>query len=310
MTSLLISQPKTASHITPQGHPERPERLIAVADALSQPQFSQLKREIAHTADLSLGTLVHDKSVLNSIQMARPAEGIGQIDGDTFVSPGSLDAAGTALGAAMRALEAVVMGEVDNAFCAIRPPGHHAEAKRPMGFCLLNTIAITARLAQQMYGAERIAIVDFDVHHGNGTQDIFYNDKSVFYASSHQMPLFPGTGTSDETGVGNIFNAPLEANGTGEEMRQAYNDLILPALHNFAPDLILLSAGFDAHKRDPLANLNWTNNDFGWVTGKLMDMADKHCDNRIVSLLEGGYDLEGLAGGVSAHVQMLERGTL
>ncbi len=310
MTSLLISQPKTASHITPQGHPERPERLTAVADALSQPQFSKLKRETARTADLSLGTLVHDKSVLNSIQMARPAEGIGQIDGDTFVSPGSLDAAGTALGAAMRAIEAVIMGEVDNAFCAIRPPGHHAEAKRPMGFCLLNTIAITARLAQQMYGAERIAIVDFDVHHGNGTQDIFYNDKSVFYASSHQMPLFPGTGARDETGVGNIFNAPLAANGAGEEMREAYNDLILPALKNFSPDLILLSAGFDAHKRDPLANLNWTNNDFGWVTGKLMDVADQHCENRIVSLLEGGYDLEGLAGGVSAHVKMLERGTL
>ncbi|MCF6325772.1 MAG: histone deacetylase family protein [Devosiaceae bacterium] len=310
MTTLLVSQPKAASHITPQGHPERPERLTAVADALAQPQFSQLRRETASTADLSLGTLVHDKSVLNSIQMARPAEGIGQIDGDTFVSPGSLDAAGTALGAAMRALEAVVMGEVDNAFCAIRPPGHHAEAKRPMGFCLLNTIAITARLAQQMHGAERIAIVDFDVHHGNGTQDIFYNDKSVFYASSHQMPLFPGTGARNETGVGNIFNAPLNANSSGEEMRQAYNDLILPALNNFAPDLILLSAGFDAHKRDPLANLNWTNNDFGWVTGKLMDAADKHCENRIVSLLEGGYDLEGLAGGVSTHVQMLERGTL
>jgi len=310
MTSLLVSQPKPTSHITPKGHPERAQRLLAVASALEKPQFGQLKRETSQPADLALGTLVHDKSVLRSIQTARPAEGIGQIDGDTFVSPGSLDAAATALGAAMRALEAVAMGEVDNAFCAIRPPGHHAEANKAMGFCLLNTIAITARLAQQMYGASRIAIIDFDVHHGNGTQDIFYNDKSVFYASSHQMPLFPGTGAASETGAGNVFNAPLSANSDGEQMREAYNNLILPALNNFAPDFILLSAGFDAHHRDPLANLNWTNNDFGWVTGKLMDMAAKHCENRIVSLLEGGYDLEGLAGGVSAHMSMLERGVL
>ncbi len=310
MTTLLVSQPKTATHITPKGHPERAERLVAVADALAKPQFSQLKRETAQTADLSLGTLVHNKSVLNSIQAARPAEGIGQIDGDTFVSPGSLDAAGTALGAGMRALEAVALGEVDNAFCAIRPPGHHAEANRPMGFCLLNTIAIIARLAQKMHGAERVAIIDFDVHHGNGTQDIFARDKSVFYGSSHQMPLFPGTGALREVGVGNIFNAPLAPDSGGEQMREAYNERILPALNNFAPDFILISAGFDAHHRDPLANLNWNNNDFGWVTGKLMDIADSHCENRIVSLLEGGYDLEGLAGGVTAHMNMLERGSL
>ncbi len=309
MATILVNQPKTRSHITPPGHPERHERLLAVAEALDKPQFSTLKRETAQAADLSLGTLVHDKSVLNSIQEARPAEGIGQIDGDTFVSPGSLDAAGTALGAAMRALEAVAMGEVDNGFCAIRPPGHHAEANRPMGFCLLNTIAITARLAQQMHGAERVAIIDFDVHHGNGTQDIFRNDKNVFYGSSHQMPLFPGTGDRNETGVGNICNAPLGAGSGKEQMRQAYEELIFPALDDFAPDFILLSAGFDAHRRDPLANLNWTGSDFGWLTGKLMDMAEKHCENRIVSLLEGGYDLEGLAEGVSAHVQMLLSGT-
>jgi len=197
---------------------------------------------------------------------------------------------------------------VDNAFCAIRPPGHHAEIEMPMGFCLINTIAITAREAQRKYGADRIAIVDFDVHHGNGTQDIFKDDPSVFYASSHQMPLFPGTGNPSETGVGNIFNAALREGSGGAEMREAYRDIILPALDNFAPDLLLISAGFDAHHLDPLAQLEWQDEDFAWVTAKLMDVAGKRCANRIVSLLEGGYDLKGLSGGVAHHVTTLLNG--
>ncbi|MGN6099569.1 MAG: histone deacetylase family protein, partial [Devosia sp.] len=234
---------------------------------------------------------------------------IGRIDEDTFISAGSLDAVATALGGALMALDAVLLGEVDNAFCAIRPPGHHAEIDRPMGFCLVNTIAVVAREAQRKYGADRVAIVDFDVHHGNGTQDIFKADASVFYASSHQMPLYPGTGGARETGVGNIVNAPLPPNSGGAEMREAYGARIFPALHAFHPDLLLISAGFDADHRDPLAQLNWQPNDFGWVTGKLMDFADRACDGRIVSLLEGGYDRGGLADGVTSHVGMLQDGT-
>ena len=310
MTTLLLTQPKDSEHITPEGHPECPARLLAVQEALGQQKFHQLKRETAKVSDLSLGAIVHSPGVLKTLQAARPAAGIGQIDADTFISPGSLDAAGTALGAGMRAIEAVAMGEVDNAFCAIRPPGHHAEKDRSMGFCLLNTVAILARLIQKMHGAERVAIIDFDVHHGNGTQDIFFDDPNVFYGSSHQMPLFPGTGALEEVGAGNIFNAPLEAESDGEQMREAYNERIFPALRNFSPDFLLISAGFDAHHRDPLANLNWRGIDYAWITGKLMDIADQKCSNRIVSLLEGGYNLEGLASGVTNHVTMLEKGSL
>jgi len=310
MTTLIVTQPKGKSHLTPKGHAECPERLDWVETALANPRFVSLKRKVAESGDLSLLELVHDRSVLANLQAMRPAEGIAQIDSDTFMSPGSLDCAATALGAALDALEAVFTKEADNAFCPIRPPGHHAEIARSMGFCLINTIAIAARQAQNLYGVERVAIVDFDVHHGNGSQDIFKNDKNVFYGSSHQMPLFPGTGALKEVGVGNIFNAPLAPDSGGEEMRQAYQDRILPALADFSPDLILLSAGFDAHQRDPLANLNWTNNDFAWLTGKLMDVAEQKCNNRIVSLLEGGYDMVGLAGGVENHVAMLQDGKL
>jgi acetoin utilization deacetylase AcuC-like enzyme len=308
VTTLLVSQSNFADHVTPQGHPERPDRIRAVEEALSRSRFDTLLRREAPMGDLMLAELVHDGSVLEQLRSARPAEGIGQLDADTFVSAGSLSAAATGLGGALAALDAVLLGEVDNAFCAIRPPGHHAEIATPMGFCLINTVAITAREAQRKYGAERIAIIDFDVHHGNGTQDIFRNDPSVFYASSHQMPLYPGTGKPSETGVGNICNAALMPEGDGEDMREAYRDRILPALHNFSPDLILISAGFDAHQRDPLAQLLWQDSDFGWLTGKLIDAAEKLCGNRIVSLLEGGYDLKGLAGGVSHHVAMLMDG--
>ncbi|GGA55483.1 histone deacetylase family protein [Pelagibacterium lentulum] len=308
MTTLLVSQTNGDKHQTPQGHAERPQRLEAIANALAQPRFSALSREAAPSGDLALAELVHSAAVLNAIRETRPAEGIGQIDADTFVSSKSLDASATALGGGLRALEAVIMGEVHNAFVAARPPGHHAEKNRSMGFCLVNTIAIVARQAQRLYGAERVAIIDFDVHHGNGTQDIFEADPSVFYASSHQMPLYPHTGSPDETGVGNIVNAALKPGTGGDEMREAYRQLILPALDNFAPDLILISAGFDAEKRDPLAQLEWTGNDFAWLTGKLMDIADKRCSNRIVSMLEGGYDLGGLASGVGAHIGMLMNG--
>jgi acetoin utilization deacetylase AcuC-like enzyme len=308
VTTLLVSQPNFADHQTPQGHPERADRIRAVNDALDDPAFSALLRRDAPFGDLMLAELVHDAAYLARLRDARPAEGIGQLDTDTFISDGSLDVVVTGLGGALSALDAVLLGEADNAFCAIRPPGHHAEIARPMGFCLINTVAIVAREAQRKYGADRVAIVDFDVHHGNGTQDIFKDDPSIFYASSHQMPLYPGTGHPSETGVGNVVNVALPSHSGGEEMREAYQDAILPALENFAPDLLLISAGFDAHHRDPLAQLEWVDEDFSWLTGKLMDVAERRCANRIVSLLEGGYDLRGLSGGVRQHVARLLKG--
>jgi acetoin utilization deacetylase AcuC-like enzyme len=310
VTTLLVSQRNFDDHVTPQGHVERADRIRAVEDALSRSRFNRLIRKDAPVGDLTLAELVHSDDHLAKIRAARPAEGIRQLDADTYVSAGSMDAAATGLGGALAGLRAVLLGEVDNAFCAIRPPGHHAEFGRAMGFCLVNTVAIVAREAQRKFGAERIAIIDFDVHHGNGTQDIFKDDPNIFFASSHQMPLYPGTGAADETGVGNILNTPLAPHTNGEAMREAYLGRVLPALVDFSPDLILISAGFDAHERDPLAQLNWQSSDFGWLTGKIMDVAERYCGNRIVSLLEGGYDLKGLAGGVSHHVAMLMDGAV
>lgn len=305
MATLLVSQPNFESHATPTGHPERPDRIRAVEEALSADRFARLIRREAPSGDLTLAELVHDANYLSILTRARPAEGIGQIDEDTFISSRSLEAASTALGGGLAALEAVALGEVRNAFCAVRPPGHHAEIDRPMGFCLINSIAVVAREAQRKFGAERVAIVDFDVHHGNGTEDIFKADPTVFYASSHQMPLYPGTGSPSFTGVGNICNAALPARSGGVEMRAAYTDRILPALEAFRPDFLLVSAGFDADYRDPLAGLNWHPEDFAWVTERLVDVAARVCEGRLVSMLEGGYDRQGLATGAAAHVEML-----
>lgn len=305
MATLLVSQRNFESHVTPTGHPERPDRLRAVEEALSVDRFARLLRRDAPFADLTLAELVHDASYLSILTRARPAEGIGQIDEDTFISSRSLDAAATALGGGLAALEAVALGEARNAFCAVRPPGHHAEIDRPMGFCLVNSIAVVAREAQRKFGAERVAIVDFDVHHGNGTEDIFKADPTVFYASSHQMPLYPGTGSPSFTGVGNICNAALDAGTGGAEMRAAYTDRILPALEAFQPDFLFISAGFDADYRDPLAGLNWHSEDFAWVTARLVEVAERVCEGRLVSMLEGGYDRQGLSTGVAAHVEML-----
>jgi acetoin utilization deacetylase AcuC-like enzyme len=308
MATLLVSQRNFESHATPAGHPERAERIRAIEEALAAPRFAGLLRRDAPSGDLTLAELVHDEHYLDFLRRARPAEGLGRIDEDTFISSGSLDAAATALGAGLTALEAVALGEADNAFCAVRPPGHHAEAGRPMGFCLINTIAIVAREAQRKFGADRIAIVDFDVHHGNGTQDIFYDDPTVFYGSSHQMPLYPGTGAREQSGVGNIVNAPLPPGSGTAEMRAAYEGIILPALRAFEPDFLLVSAGFDADYRDPLAGLNWRPEDFAWITEQLLQAAESLCEGRLVSMLEGGYDREGLASGVAAHVATLMSG--
>jgi acetoin utilization deacetylase AcuC-like enzyme len=305
MATLLVSQRNFESHVTPAGHPERPDRIRAIEEALAHDRFPALWRRDAPSGDLTLAELVHAPGYLQALSKVRPAEGVAQIDEDTFISSGSLDAVATAIGAGIAALESVALGEVANAFCAVRPPGHHAERERPMGFCLVNTIAVVAREAQRKFGAERVAIVDFDVHHGNGTEDIFKGDGSVFYGSTHQMPLFPGTGAASETGVGNICNAPLAARSGKDEMRDAYEQKVLPALEAFRPDFLLISAGFDADYRDPLAQLNWRPEDFTWVTQKLMEVADRCCGGRIVSMLEGGYDRQGLATGVAAHVTAL-----
>jgi acetoin utilization deacetylase AcuC-like enzyme len=305
MATLLVSQPNYESHRTPAGHPERPDRIRAVDESLAPERFPRLIRREAMGGDLTLAELVHAPGYLQALAQSRPAEGIGQIDEDTFISSTSLDAVGVALGAGLAALDAVALGEAENAFCAVRPPGHHAERERPMGFCLINTIAIVAREAQRKYGAERVAIVDFDVHHGNGTQDIFYDDPTVMYASTHQMPLFPGTGAASETGVGNICNVPLAARTGKDEMMAAYEGTVLPALIAFRPDFLLISAGFDADYRDPLAQLNWRPEDFAWLTLRLREVADTCCGGRIVSMLEGGYDRQGLATGVAAHVTAL-----
>ncbi len=308
MTTLLVSHPQGLNHLVPSAHPERPERLIAIEKALFRNRLNNLVRKKAPSIDLDIIKLAHNEDYIKILQKARPSEAIAKIDEDTYISANSFEAISSAIGGAILALDMVMQGEVDNAFCAIRPPGHHAEKNRPMGFCLINNIAILARYAMKKYDIERVAIIDFDVHHGNGTQDIFYNDKNVFYASTHQEFIFPGTGKQSETGLGNIVNCPLRANSNGKEMLTAYEEYIFPRLKDFSPDIILISAGFDAHFRDPLAQLNWRASDFATLSGKIMDISDKYCDNRIVSLLEGGYDMQGLAKGVFAHVNMLNCG--
>jgi acetoin utilization deacetylase AcuC-like enzyme len=225
------------------------------------------------------------------------------------MSKGSLEAALRAVGAATSAVDAVFQGDAANAFCAMRPPGHHAEHNRAMGFCMFNQAAIAALYARDKYDAERVAVVDFDVHHGNGTQDIFWSDPDLFYGSTHQMPLFPGSGAANETGAGNIFNAPLKAGDGSYEFRSAMDNIIFPALNLHQPDLIIISAGFDAHRNDPLGSLQLTEEDFAWATLKIMEIAETHADSRVVSVLEGGYDLQGLAASVAVHIQTLMHGS-
>ncbi len=305
LTTLLLHHAAFLEHVTPVGHPERTDRLKALHAALDNEDFAALKRVEAPLADTEAALLCHDEGYVKAIRRAIPAEGFARIDMDTAVSPGSWEAAMRAIGAALHAVDAVAGGEAANAFCAVRPPGHHAETRRAMGFCLFDTAAIAARHAQRKHGMERIAIVDWDVHHGNGTQEIFWSDPSVLYASTHQMPLFPGTGAPSETGAGNVCNAPLAPGDGSQEFREAFRGRILPALNAFGPDLIIISAGFDAHRRDPLAEINLDAEDFSWATGKLMDIADDRAGGRLVALLEGGYDLKGLAESAAAHIRRL-----
>jgi acetoin utilization deacetylase AcuC-like enzyme len=308
MVTRLYTHPIYLEHLTPAGHPERPDRLRAIQRVLDDPAFSALDRVEAPMGDEEAILYAHPQAHLDRIRDAIPEAGLAAMDADTTVSPKSWQAALTAIGAANAAVDDVFEGRADNVFVAARPPGHHAEKATAMGFCLFNNAAIAARHAQRRHGAERVAIIDWDVHHGNGTQDIFWDDPSVLYCSTHQMPLYPGTGARSETGVGNIVNAPLAPRTGSDLFREALLSRILPEVDRFQPDLIIISAGFDAHHRDPLAEINLTEEDFDWATGQLMERADRHGSGRLVSLLEGGYDLQGLAFSVAAHVRRLMKG--
>ncbi|TPM35070.1 histone deacetylase family protein [Mesorhizobium sp. B2-3-4] len=308
MATRLYTHPIFLDHLTPPGHPERPDRLRAIERVLDDEAFSALDRVKAPEGDEATILYAHPQDFVARVRAAIPEEGIARIDADTTASPKSWQAVITAIGAANAAVDDVFAGRADNVFVAARPPGHHAEKTTAMGFCFFNTAAIAARYAQKKHGAERVAVVDWDVHHGNGTQDIFWDDPSVLYCSTHQMPLYPGTGAKTETGAGNIVNAPLAPQTGSEVFRDAFLSRVLPSIDNFAPDLIIISAGFDAHHRDPLAEINLTEDDFDWATGQLMQRAARHSGNRLVSLLEGGYDLQGLAFSVAAHVGRLMKG--
>ncbi len=305
MTTLLLTHPACLLHDTGYGHPERADRLRAIDDALSAPVFKKLKRQEAPRAELAAIERLHPKTYVEMVRASIPAQGYNLLDPDTVVSPGSFEAALRAAGACIFAVDQVATGKADNAFCAVRPPGHHAEPSRAMGFCLFNNVAIAALHARAAHVAKRVAVIDFDVHHGNGTQDAFWSDPDLFYGSTHQRPLFPGTGALNEIGVGNIFNAPLNPGDDGDDFRSAYQARILPALDAFAPDFVLISAGFDAHIRDPLAQLRLLEPDFAWVTERLLEAAEKHCGGKLVSTLEGGYDLGALASSTAVHVQTL-----
>jgi acetoin utilization deacetylase AcuC-like enzyme len=309
MSTLLITHPACLEHLTPPGHPERPDRLRAIERAFEAEKFQSLARAPAPRAPLEIVALCHPMDYITQLRDATPKQGMVQLDADTAMSPGSFEAALRAVGGAILAVDEVLTKKAANAFVATRPPGHHAETARPMGFCLFDNAAIAARYAQDRHGVARAAIVDFDVHHGNGSQEIFWADKTVMYCSTHQMPLFPGTGARGESGeYDTVVNAPLRPGDGGEAFRAAVESRILPRLRDFKPELIVISAGFDAHMRDPLANLNLVEADFTWATQKLMDVADQSAGGRIVSLLEGGYDLEALANSAAAHVTALMRG--
>ncbi|MCP4933718.1 MAG: histone deacetylase family protein [bacterium] len=304
MTTLLLSHQICVRHEMP-GSPESPARLDAIEQALQSEQFSSLQREDCPSARKDHIALAHGEDYIDEIHDLTPESGYLAIDGGTTLCPYSYEAAMKAAGGAVRAVNAVMSGEADNAFCAVRPPGHHATKHQAMGFCLFNNAAIAALHARKEHGAERLAVIDFDVHHGNGTQDIFWDEPDMFYGSTHQMPLYPGTGAVSETGAGNIVNTPLKSGADGAKIKEAFRDRLLPALFDFSPDFVVISAGFDAHIDDPLADLRLTTDDFRWLTLKLAEFADNHCDGRMVSLLEGGYDLRALGDCVATHVDVL-----
>ena len=303
---MIFTHPSCLEHDPGPGHPECRERLEAVLAALDDPRFAAIERREAPRAGRSQLAAAHATALIDALEANAPRTGRIRIDADTAMSPASLEAALRAAGAVCAAVDAVVAGPARRAFCAVRPPGHHATRDTAMGFCLFNSVAVGARHAQRAYGFERIAVVDFDVHHGNGTQDVFWDDPTVLYASSHQSPLYPGTGRPDERGTaGNVVNAILPPGSGSREFRAAWRELVLPALNAFRPELVLVSAGFDAHRLDPLANLDLTTEDYAWITQELLDLAQRHARGRIVSSLEGGYSLTALRESTRAHCAAL-----
>jgi acetoin utilization deacetylase AcuC-like enzyme len=309
MTTLLITHPCFIDHDTGPGHPERPDRMRAIDKALTHEAFAGLERVEAPLRDdvEDWIALAHPRDYIEAIKDARPQPGQDpvRLDPDTVLSSGSWEPALRAVGAGLEAVDRVLAHKAGNAFCQVRPCGHHAETARAMGFCIFNNVAIAGLYARKKHGAERVAVVDFDVHHGNGTQDIFWSERDLFFASTHQMPLYPGTGAVTEAGVGNIFNAPLRPGDAGDRFREAFESRILPNLRNFRPDVVLISAGFDAHQDDPLANLRLVESDFEWATAKLAEIASQYAGGRLVSMLEGGYNLTALARSTAVHVKCL-----
>lgn len=307
MTLLYYHHADFLNHDTGPGHPECADRLRVIDEALSQPNFNsviQIEAPLPNDVEEKLA-LIHTPAMISRVLTGIPEQGLSYFDADTVASPGTKTAALRAVGALCDAVDRICTGKAEKAFCAVRPPGHHAMPGYPMGFCLFNNIAIAAEYARTRYHLERIAIVDFDVHHGNGTQAAFYAQAQVLYASSHQWPHYPGSGHPLENGVGNIVNVPLPAGTNGAVFRAKYNDIILPAVRKFQPQLILISAGFDAHKDDPLASLRLEEDDYRWISDELVKIADEYCNGRIISTLEGGYNLKALAASVATHVASL-----
>ena len=306
MTTAFLTHAACLTHATPTGHPEQVARLSYILQAMDQPVFSDLLHVDAPLAEDAHLLLAHPKAHIDRIRSAAPTSGSVAIDADTHMSEGSLNAALHAAGANVKAVDLVMEGTARNAFCSVRPPGHHAEAEQAMGFCLFGNVVIGARHAMEAHGLSRVAIIDFDVHHGNGTQDLVWDDARIFFASTHQSPLYPGTGAASERGAyGQILNVPLEPNSDGVVFRSRMENVVLPAVAAHRPEMIFISAGFDAHRDDPLANLNLTEDDFEWVTREICKLAEDQCSGRVVSTLEGGYNLDALASSVAAHVQVL-----
>lgn len=303
MKTALITHKACYDHVTPTGHPEQVARLDAVLGSLEDMDLIRVEAPLAADDDL---LRCHPKSHLDAIRAAAPSEGWRSLDADTHMSVGTLEAAYRAAGAVVKAVDLVMAGEAGNAFASVRPPGHHAEKETAMGFCFFGSVAVAAKHALDFHGLKRVAIVDFDVHHGNGTQDLVEEDPRILFCSSHQMPLYPGSGAAHEVGVGNVLNVPLGDGAGSKSFRDVYERVILPRVDAFSPQLLLISAGFDAHRDDPLAGMELTEADFAWVTKKLCDLADTHCEGRVVSALEGGYDLEALGASARAHVEILE----